>query len=127
MRNHSVFSALWRAPIFNKSIYQDAAQNWRGIGALYLLLLVMLMWLAVIIKCSRGFSHFVTHEAPAALKDFPTINIVKGEVSSDVPQPYIMRESDGTAVFVLDTTGEITDPTKVGAQLLLTRTELIQV
>lgn len=126
MRNYTEFTGLWRAPLFHKPFYQDVALNWRGIGALYLALLAMLTWLIVLIKFTVIFSGFLANEAPAVLKDFPTIHITKGIASSDVPQPYIMKDEKGHAVFVLDTTGQITEP-PAGARLLLTRTEIVQV
>jgi len=46
--------------------------------------------------------------------------------SSDVKQPYVIKDEKGSPLFAFDTTGEITEPTRNGPILLMTRTELIQ-
>jgi len=126
MRNYNEFSALWRAPLFSKPFYQDVGLNWRGIGARYLLMLVVLCWVVVLIQWTIGFSNFVNNEAPTALKDFPPIKIDHGKASSPVKQPYIMKDDKGRPIFVLDTTGEVKEPSDIGAMILLTETEWIQ-
>jgi hypothetical protein len=126
VRNFNEFSALWRAPLFNRAFYQDVALNWRGIAARYLFLLVMLTWLVLLIQGIVSLSGYINNKAPKALETFPAITITKGVASSDVPQPYVMKGDRGEPLFVLDTTGTITNPSDAGALLLLTRTELIQ-
>ncbi|HEY4329046.1 MAG TPA: DUF1189 family protein [Phycisphaerae bacterium] len=126
MRNYGEFSALWRATRFSKAFFQDVALNWRGIAARYLLLLVALSWLVILIPIPFEMATFVNHDAPEALKDFPTIKIEKGVASSDVPQPYMLKDDRGKVVFVLDTTGKIKEPKDAGTDLLVTQTELVQ-
>ena len=126
MRKFNEFSALWRAAAFNRAFYQDVALNWRGIALRYLFLLVMLTWLVFLIHRAVSFTRFINHDVPPALETFPTITITKGVASSEVPQPYVMKDARGTAIFVLDTTGTTTNPADAGAPLLITRTELIQ-
>jgi hypothetical protein len=126
VRRYNEFSGLWRAPLFNKTFYQDVALNWRGIGARFLLLLVMLTWLAYLIEATFLFNGFIAKDMQGAFADFPKITISKGVASSDVKQPYVIKDEQGKPVFVFDTTGEVTQPDRNGPMLVMTRTELIQ-
>ena len=126
MRAYNEFSAVWRAPVFQRGIYQDAGQSWKGIALRYLLLVQLICWLPTFVIATISLSNFIRQEAPAALKDFPKITIHGGHVSSPVAQPYIISDERGRPVFVLDTTGKIRTPSEVGARMLLTETTMVQ-
>ena len=126
MREFNELSALVRAPAFSRALYVDVATRWRGIAARYLVLMLLLSWLAVFIQRTLAVTRFLENDAPAALKDFPPIKIEKGVASSSVPQPYIMKDSHGKPIFVLDTTGTVKKPSDVGAEILVTGSEIIQ-
>lgn len=126
MKQFSTFSGLIRAPLFLKSFYVDVGQRWRGVGVLYLLLLEVLTWLVAFAVAYPGLSNFVSNELPTAIKDFPPITLKGGIASSPVAQPYIMHDSHGNAVFVLDTTGATTSPAAHKAMFMVTETEYVQ-
>ena len=126
MRNFNEFSALWRAPIFQRAFYVDVGQNWKGIGLRYLCMVVLLTWGIALLRVTIGFSNFLQNEAPAGLRDFPTIIIARGRASSPVEQPYIYKDEHGKRLFAIDTTGQTNRPTDLGVQMLLTATEIIQ-
>jgi len=126
MRNFSDLSALWRAPLFSKAFYQDVGQNWRGIGLRYLMLILAITWLLPLVQWTIGMSHFLVTDAKTLAAKVPTVKIEKGIASSPVKQPYIVTDDRGRAFFVIDTTGATKMPSDVGAQMLLTQTELIQ-
>jgi Protein of unknown function (DUF1189) len=126
VRTYGMLGALVRAPVFSKALYTDVALNWRGVGALYLLFLSFLTWLPIMIIVTVSMTNFINYDAAREFKDFPTIKLEKGQVSSDVAQPYIMKDDRGQPVFVLDTTGKVTDPRDMHARLLITKTEMVQ-
>jgi len=112
--------------LFSPDLYRDVAANWRGVGFLYLLLILALTWLPFIYKAHVGFKDFAQTEFPNMIRDFPPITITKGVVSSPAPQPYYMREPEsGKTFFILDTTGQVTElPPGDESMMLLTKTEL---
>jgi hypothetical protein len=125
MRQFNEISALWRSVSFSKNFFQDVALNWRGIGTRYLMLILLLTWAVVITKVTVGFTHYINTEAAADLKDFPTMTMKAGKLSSPVEQPYDFKIK-GKTLFVLDTTGETKRPQDRGTDMLLTETQLVQ-
>jgi hypothetical protein len=127
MRAYNELSALWRAPIFQRSFYEDVGRNWKGIALRYLLLAQLLLWLPTFIRATVGLNRFIEHDARTALKDIPPVKLHRGHLSSPVRQPYLIRDQRGTPVMVLDTTGRTTNPTELGARILFTETTMVQV
>ena len=125
MRRYSRIRALVLS-LFSPDLYRDVAANWRGVGFLYLLLLLALTWIPVMYKGHVGFKEFSQTEFPNMIRDFPPITITKGVVSSPAPQPYYMRETEsGKTFFILDTTGQVTElPPGDDPMILLTKTEV---
>jgi len=126
LRRYSRIRALVLS-LFSPDLYRDVAANWRGVGFLYLLLILTLTWISVLYKWQVGFREYVQTEFPSTIQDFPAITITKGVVSSPAPQPYYLREPDsGKTFFILDTTGQVTQlPPGNEPMILLTKTELI--
>ena len=126
VKRYSRFRALVLS-LFSRDLYRDVAANWRGIGFLYLLLILALTWIPEIYKMQVGFKDFAQTEFTSMIQDFPPITITKGVVSSPAPQPYYMREREsGKVIFILDTTGQVTQlPPGKDPMALLTKTELI--
>jgi len=117
---------MWRAALFRREVFIDVARNWRGIGVRYLLLLLIPAWLIGLITPTIRMNHVVNATAPRIFKDFPTITIVNGTATSDCQQPYIWNDPEGKPYFVFDTTGKVTKPSEVHAQMLMTSTEIVQ-
>ncbi|HEV8291625.1 MAG TPA: DUF1189 family protein [Tepidisphaeraceae bacterium] len=126
MRRYSRIRALVLS-LFSPDLYRDVAANWRGVGFLYLLLILTLTWIPVLYKWQVGFREFAQTEFPSMIHDFPAITITKGVVSSPAPQPYYMKDPEsGKTFFILDTTGQVTElPPGNDPMILLTKTELI--
>jgi len=125
VRRYSRIRALVLS-LFSPDLYRDVAANWRGVGFLYLLLLLALTWIPVMYKGHVGFKEFSQTEFPNMIRDFPPITITKGVVSSPAPQPYYLRETEsGKTFFILDTTGQVTElPPGDDSMILLTKTEV---
>ena len=126
MRRYNVVQPYWLSFI-SKDLYRDVAQNWRGFGFVYLLLLLALAWLPDVVKIHRGFAGFVEKEGEALVAQMPKITITNGEVSLDPPGPHYVKDPEtGKVMIILDTSadigafGEYPD-----AKILLTRTQLI--
>jgi hypothetical protein len=102
---YSRFSALVLS-LFSAPLYRDVARNWRGVGLLYLLLLLALTWLPPIGRGHASFRRFVRDDAPAIVNQTPTVTIKNGGLSIAEPEPYFMRDpKTGRAFVYVDTTG----------------------
>ncbi len=123
-RRFGVFQGLVLS-LFSPAYYRDVANNWGGIGFVYLLLLFLLTWIPVLAKWQNDAGRFVNNEFADVLKDWPTVSIKAGKASSPVDQPFIVTDpKDGKVIFVLDTTGAIDSLEKTPAQFLVTETQL---
>jgi len=117
--------AIVLAPFFSRGLYRDVARNWRGIGALYLLLLLAVTWAAVMVKLHISVTTSARDEFPKFANDIPPITMKDGVVSSPVDQPYEIKDKDtGRVLAVLDTTGTVNSLDDTPAQVLLTQNKL---
>ena len=125
MKRYSIFYA----PIlsfFSRKLYRDVCHQGKGVGFLYLLLLLTICWLPPLMKMQDGLSNFVDNEAPEVVAQIPNITITKGLASIAEPQPYYIRDlKTDTVLFVIDTTGELTSLADTEAFGLITKTQAI--
>jgi hypothetical protein len=119
---YSKFAALVLS-FFSPSLYRDVARNWRGIGLLYLLLLLTLTWLPVLARWHFSVRDYAYGGAAAStLREFPTITINKGVVSIAEEEPYVWRDPEGGEVILyVDTTDAFDRPEAAQAKVLLGR------
>lgn len=120
--------SLYHVPIlsfFSGSLYRDVALHWKGIGFLYLLLLLAICWIPVMVKFQFMVANFVENEAPKVVTQVPTLTIVDGKASIKEPQPYRITDPDtGNPLVVIDTTGEIVSLSDTVAIALVTETQV---
>lgn len=124
MKRYSYFHAFIFS-FFSKSFYQDVARYWRGTGYLYIFIALLLLWIPSVIKMQRGFSRFADQEAPRFTQQIPRITIRKGEVSTDVTNPYFIKADDGKPLVIIDTTGQYQSLDDTEAFVLLTKNKVI--
>lgn len=118
-KRYSAFQALYMA-FYSGDLYQDVLRRWHGVGAGYLLLLVVLSWLPLLVKVQVGFSDFVRNDAPKFLEQIPPITIDKGKVSTPVETPYFIKDPDnGREMAIIDLTGTITSLEGRDAKILV--------
>lgn len=77
---------------FSAGLYRDVARRWRGIGFLYLAMVMLLASIPNAIRVQVSFAEFMKHEAPPLIEGFPTLSIHDGEVSIAEPQPYVWHD-----------------------------------
>jgi hypothetical protein len=125
MKQYGVFHPLLLS-FYSKPLYRDVAKNWKGVGFLYLLLLLALTWIPVMMQFHYNLSNAVSREAPKIVNQIPKITITKGEVSIDAPVPYsIIDPQSGEQIAAIDTSGQITSIDQTKAFMLLTKKNLI--
>ena len=111
---------------YSGDLYWDVCHQWKGVGFLYLFLLLAVCWIPRAITFQGGVAAFVETEAPPIVTQIPQITIAAGEVSTDVNQPYtIVDPKTQKELAIIDTTGQILTLTEQEANVLVTKKELI--
>lgn len=111
---------------FSKDLYRDVGQNWKGIAALYLLLLLAFCWIFETWAVTAKLSQFITNETPPFIEQIPEITITEGNVSINKPVPYFINDPESNNVIaIIDTSGQYTSLDNSEAYLLLTKNKLI--
>jgi hypothetical protein len=110
MESYSIFSAPFLS-FFHKGFYRDVGNKWGGKIFGYLVLLQMFCWALILLHLQAGFSAWLKNEAPKLINQIPHVSILNGEASTDVEQPYRIVDpfKKGRVLFVIDTTGKITE------------------
>ena len=119
--------SIYHIPVmsfFSKNLYRDVASQWKGTCFVYLLLLLIICWIAPISKLNAGLGSFIDNEAPGIISQVPVITIANGTASIKESQPYYIKDPEtGKILFIIDTTGKITSLAETEATILLTKTE----
>jgi len=125
MAQFRIYQALYLA-FFSSALYRDVARNWKGVAAIYVLLLVALAWVPTAVRLQLAVLHFAEHYAPHIVEQMPVVHIDQGRVRVEAEMPYVIRIRDReTRLAVLDTTGATTNLAQAQAPMLLTATELV--
>lgn len=124
MRRYSVFHAL-PLSFFSDDLYRDVARSWRGIGLVYLVLLVALATLVVAIRMQIGLDRWVQGEARGLVEQVPRIVIRHRVVEVDAPMPYTIHDpKTGTPLAIIDTTGQVASLEGQEARVLVTSDQI---
>lgn len=125
MKRYSIFYSPVLS-FFSKKLYRDVCQQGKGVGFLYLFLLVTICMTLPFINMQKGLSDFIDHEAPEIVTQIPRITITNGLASITEPQPYYIRDlKTDTVLFIIDTSGEQTSLADTEAVGLITKTQAI--
>lgn len=107
---YSYWLALYLS-FYSRLLYVDVGKRWKGIGILYLLLVVAICAIPFSLKMSFEFNKSFNEQLIEPLLQLPTIYIQNGEVSFDRPMPYVIKNDKGEEVIIIDTTGAVTEIT----------------
>jgi hypothetical protein len=108
--------------IFSGDLYRDVGRTWRGVGAVYLLVVTVVCGVPVLISMQAGMRHVARTEAGPILDQIPLIVLHDGRASTNAPMPVVIRDSGGRALAILDTTGQISSLDSTEARVLVTST-----
>ncbi len=125
LKKYSFFHPL-ALSFYSRDLYDDVARNGKGVGFLYLAMLVVVGPLILTIRTSLIFSELARTQAPKILNQIPDIVITRGEASLSVPMPYLIKDPDsGKTIAILDTTGQTTTLEGTSALVLMTKSRLL--
>lgn len=103
---YSYWQALYMS-FYSRFLYVDVGKRWKGMGLLYLLLVVAVTSIPFALKMSADFNKSFNEQLIQPLLQVPTIYIQDGEVKFDEPMPYIIKNDKGQDVIIIDTTGTV--------------------
>jgi len=101
----------WQAfglAFYSSSLYIDVIRRWRGLGFVYLLLLIMVTAIPITLRATIAFEQYFDEQIVLPFKLLPKFMIQNGEVIFDKPMPYQIKSKSGTVIGVVDTTGAVT-------------------
>ncbi|TAL60368.1 MAG: DUF1189 domain-containing protein [Legionella sp.] len=107
-RAYGYWSALYHS-FYSRALYVDVGKRWRGIGLRYLLLVVALFAIPFSIRVGITYNQFFKQQLIEPLLKLPTIYVQNGQASIEKPVPYIIKNSLGQVVLIVDTSDTITD------------------
>jgi hypothetical protein len=79
---------------YSRDLYRDVAKNWKGIGLLYLTLLLAICWLPTAGRMFAGLRTFAVTGGPAFARQLPAVTIKDGIMHTRPPGPHIIRDSN---------------------------------
>ncbi len=123
MRRFSIFHPLWMA-FYDGAIYEDVVRHWRNRTFLYLLLLLALTWIPFTLQIQSEVDNWIDREAPFYIDQMPDLRLADGELSSSSSTPTRLQHRDGTALAVIDPTGQYGSLDDTDAPVLVTRTQI---
>lgn len=105
---------IWQAPVlsfFSTQFYRDLGANGKGVGFVYLLVLLSISCLIGPAKQFIDLSEFMKRDGAALVEQFPAIKIENGKLSIDRPSPYYITSGDLTWIaFYTDQNEQEADP-----------------
>jgi hypothetical protein len=114
---------------YSRDLYRDVAANWRGIGTLYLLLVLAICWLPSAARWFRGLRDFAAGEGAEIARQIPAITIENGIMRVDPAGRHVLRDPDGkgdpdeTVVVIDDTIDDVPSEFEDVQAVFLTRRE----
>ncbi|MFN7038541.1 MAG: hypothetical protein ACK4OM_03120 [Alphaproteobacteria bacterium] len=126
MTNISYFFSIIYLSFFSKSFYRQVAFSWQSIGLKWLTLTLLLYSLILSLNNILSFNNLNFEQKDSYINSIimqiPDIKINNGLASSEVAQPYFIRDNRNQDILIIDTTGKIYDLNYSNAFLLLTKT-----
>jgi hypothetical protein len=112
---------------FSAKLYVDVGKRWHGFSISYLLLVMSLACLPFSLRLITDFDYYFNQKLLVPLQQLPVIYLQKGQVSINSPMPYLMKNSQGHVVAIIDTTGHISQFNNdyPALSLLITKNQLL--
>lgn len=127
MRRYGRVSAMW-ASFYSRDLYRDVAARWKGIGLLYLMLLLAICWLPLAVRWYRSMGEFSRDGVPFIVKQLPTVTMSGGVMSANPPGRHAVRlpsntDPSGELFLIIDDTIDELPADMPEDVLMLTRRE----
>jgi len=90
---------------FSSRLYWDVYKRWRGLGILYLLLMVSILCIPLSLKTINNMRFYFKNQIIAPIHRLPDIPYVSGKLKFDKKMPYYIKNDKGEVETVIDNTG----------------------
>lgn len=103
--------SYWRAlylSFYSKQVYIDVGKRWKGVGLLYLLLLVSIVCIPFAARVIYDYNRYFEVHVLAPMKALPTLYLQNGVLVFDKVMPYFVKNKQEKIVAIIDTTGKLT-------------------
>lgn len=111
---------------YSADLYKDVAKYWQGLGLSYLFLIICLYASVETSYYQEKINSFIKNDAPAIIKQIPTMTIENGTLIAHVKMPVVIKHPESKQpLIVIDTTGKTTSPQQNGAFVLVNQTHII--
>jgi len=81
---------------FSPDLYRDVARRWKGVGVIYLLVLLAICWLPSAVRGFLGLQTFATSAVPRMVAQLPDLRIVDGVMHATPPGRHVLSDPDPT-------------------------------
>ena len=124
------FYRYWQAlyySFYNGRLYIDVGKRWKGLGITYLLLLMTVVTIPLNLRLAYDFNRYYDEQVIEPLNNIPQLFIQNGNVTFDKPMPYLIKNSAGKVVLIIDTTGMVNsiDGRNPDLTMLITRDQFL--
>lgn len=103
---YGYWQALYMA-FYSSRLYVDVVKRWRGVGLLYLLLLISFAAIPVSIRVIIDFNQYFNEKLIVPIKQIPPLYINHGKIEVDKVMPYLIKDKTGAVVALIDTRGNV--------------------
>lgn len=93
---------------YSSRLYIDVGKRWRGIGILYLLLVIAIGSIPYSLRMIVEFNNDFNQRIIQPIAVLPTIMIQNGSIIFDKPMPYFLKNNKDQVVSIIDTKDTIT-------------------
>lgn len=110
---YTYWEALYRS-FYSAQFYIDVAKRWKGSGLLYLLFIFCFGAIPIAMKLSYQFYETFDQKVLEPIEKLPLLYIQNGKISLDegLEQPYLIKNTHGEVVSVVDLSHPLADPKK---------------
>ncbi len=123
MKRFGPLQALYLS-FFSGDLYRDVAKHWKGMGLLYLLLLLALTWLPTAVRAFNGLQSFSTEKGAALAEQMPRVTIGNGEMHAEPSGRHELKDpATGDVFLVIDDTVDEVPAEAANDMMILTRKE----
>lgn len=123
MKQYGNLRAIFMS-FYSRDLYRDVANNWGAGVIFYLLLLLVICWIALMFKIQPSINLFTTQLANNLTPQLPAIMVIKeGVLSTPEKRPYLIKNTDGSdkAAAIVDTSGRYKNLQDAKVDVLVTQ------
>lgn len=122
MKEYNYLQAIYMS-FYSRKLYRDIVQHWGGGVVLYLFILLLLCWVAMMFRIQPTINIGLKQISDKYVMQLPEIKFKDGQAQTPENKPYFITEPNaGKVIGVIDTSGKYKtlDDVPKTAQMLLT-------